>query len=634
MERKPVVTLRLACALALAGLLAIALAGCPKKDSAQGEAPRAVAGPVKVQPAGELPEGVLGWAAIGDLRGLLERTENLVGQAAPIAPGTLAGMVAQTLARAGLKDPGALELGAPLAVAFLDPKRFPLGPLAAAFTTRGQVALLEALSPTWKKAGEAEGVLELVREELDPYGVFEAGGQKAQPRKRSLFLRFHGPVALVGPSREALALAGPGLLERIARSAPAAGLVVSLRLDQLRKAFQAELAMWPVMARQQMQADLQGQALGGVSPEQALFLAGWILDKGFSALGQIREAGLAVSLTPEAAQFTLGFQPEQGSFFQGLLAAQKPSAGNLQTYLGSLPEDAFLACALDVQWKLFQDDLLAFGEEIFKTFYGPEPPAEIPGLMREFMELLGEQLVLSESFSPQGGLEVVEVFAVRDAPRFQKLVGAMMALVGEHLLKGDLLPQAGFRMSLEGPRDLGKHGDIALQGFDFVLDLTGLPAPQAEAIRMVYGGDRMRLGLAAWDGRAAIVIGPELEADLKSLLERSGRPAQGGLVSTPAFRSAAGGLEQGAGAWFYLSMTRMLAWTMRSAQATLGTPGAPLPEPAPARSGVFFRVGQANGRLELTTRLPAEHLKELGESIRSLAQASGPQAPGSAGPAR
>ncbi len=603
-------------------LLALGAACSKTTEGAAAPAPESLAGPVVVPEAGALPEGVLGWAMAGDLRGLVKRAEAMAAHAGPVPEGVVGAQLQAGLAALGLKDTSVVDLGAPMAAALLDPKRFPQAPWALAVVTRGQPAVLASLAPVWTQAGTAEGgVLELTRELTDAAAVFQGGAAGPAKSKLSLFLRFRGPLCALAMSREALLLAAPALEARLDAGAPADGLVGGVRLDQVRRVFAQELGMAPAMAKAQLEAGMQAQAAAAPfgDPKRAAAVVGMMVDKAFSGLGQLREVGFALSATPEAGVLNLALGPEEGSFFHTLLAAQRPPA--LEPLLGLLPRDAFLAAAMDVQWKPFQDDLLAFGEAMLQVLYPTAMPPEVMADMKAMMDLIGEQLVLAEVLDPAGGMQVVEAFAVREEARFLEVLGRLMRAMGPYLSEAGAA--GGLRMSLEGPRDLGKAGEAALVGYDFVLDLAALPEPQAAAFRHIYGGDRMRLALAAKGGVAYLAMGPEPEKQLAGLLDRA---QAGGLIASPAFKSAAGGLDQNAGAWFYLSLTRMLAWTMHQTQAMLGREAAPEALP-PARSGMFYRLGQERGRLTVALRLPAEHLKELGEAFRGLAQGSAPPPP-------
>ncbi|HSA21885.1 MAG TPA: hypothetical protein P5076_10570, partial [Myxococcota bacterium] len=309
-------------------LLALAAAAC-SRTPAEAPAPKALAGPVVAPEAGELPDGVLGWAMAGNLRELVARSEALASQAAPVPAGLVGQQLQAGLSMLGLKDTSVVELGAPLAAALLDPKRFSQAPWVLAVVTKGQPAVLASLAPAWTLVGQAEaaqdGVLELSRELMDTRAVFQ-GGAKPAGQKLSLFVRFRGPLAEVAMSREALLLAAPALEARLDAGAPADGLVGSLRLDLLRKTFQQELAMLPMMAKGQLEAGLQAQAGAQLGdPKRTAAVAGMMFDKAFAGFQQLHELGFALSATPDAGMFTLALGAEVGSFFQTLLQAQRPA---------------------------------------------------------------------------------------------------------------------------------------------------------------------------------------------------------------------------------------------------------------------------------------------------------------------
>lgn len=590
--------------------------GCSKKDEEK------AAGEKRVEPTAaeaaslpapaELPPGVMGWVAAGNPAGLMRRIEKLASRVTPVPAGALSAMVHARLQRAGLKDTRVVDLEAPAGLVLLDPNKH-RPPLVAAVHTRGRQKVLAALAPVCRPGEAAGPVLELVCETIDEERVFERGGGDEARQVSSVFVRFEDGVMFVAPAREALQ-AGHGVLSsRLTKNLPAAGLAGALRVDALRSVYREELAGLPSLLGRAMEQDPALAA--GQDLERMRWMMEWMANKAIALVEQTRGVQLALAVDDQAAVARIGVVPEKDSFFQEFLGVQKKAPLGLAK---ALPADHFLAMAFNLQWKPFQDELVSFSREIMHALLGMELTEEYVELMKQMLEVMGDEMAMSENLS-EDGLVVYELIGVEDQDRAQKVIDRLMAMTPA------LVEQAGggmmgIKVRYQGPDKLGEHDGVALQVIDMIFDTGEMPAGQAAAMNNLYGGDRMRMAYALFDKRFGMVLGKDAGKGLSDLIDRArGKGAGKGLVVSEAFRAAAGGLERDAGCYVFISLSGMVEAGLRSTYATMGRKPPPTGKAAP-RSGLFMAFSSTPRRMTTTLRLPADHLEELGLAIKTMMQ--------------
>ncbi len=594
-------------------ILPLTLGACTKKETSK--LLQAAAGPVGPPEPVAMPQSVLAWAVAGNPQKLLQTAETLAGKAAPVPAGTLSMGISAALLELGLKDTSVIDLTGPAGLLMLDPTKYEI-PTVVAITTKGEKAVLESAKPTWKHKGAKDGIHELTRGVLDTYAVFKGGQDAArQTVDQSLFVRFEGTITLIAPERGALADGGSLLLERLKAGATASGVTGALHVDNLRKVFGEQLAAMPQMLKQKLKSEILAQQQPGMPNAATMeWLLGWAIDKVIAFIEQTGQVGLAVGLESEGAVFHVVFQPEKDSFFAKILAAQKPAALRL---VGGLPAGSPLAIGMNVQWEPIKQDLIEFATEIFSRVTSKEPSDELKALMKEWFEVTGDEVAVAMEFDDSGAMRLVEMFEVTDEARARKAMNEMMKLTGEMYKDGGIY---GLRATVEEPKKLDPYDGVELEEMSIKMDLSSLPPMQAKIIRKTYGGDEMRWVSAVFDKTFALAIGPNAEADIKATIGRM-RKKTGALTSSAMFSNAAGGLDKGAGAFMFMSISQFVATSIKSTLAMTGAkaPEMKLPEP---RSGMFLRIKSENGRLIHTLRLPAAHLEEMGAVFKAISQAS------------
>jgi hypothetical protein len=590
-------------------LLALALGGCKKKDEKGLEATAPLA-----LPSGEgVPEDVVGYFLVGNPQELISKMETLGGKVGPVPPGALHAMIIQSLLKLGFKDTSVIDLKGPAGILILNPKTHQV-PMVAAYTTAGQDKVIDSLKPVWTRKGESDGALEMVREEVDTYEVFE-GGAPAKPKAtRSIYLKFEGRTMFSAENAAALKAGMPHLKKTMASTTPQKGALGIFMVNHLRKAYQMELAVIPETIKQQIALD-PSFAQGG-DPKLMKWLVGWVVDKMIACVNQTREVSFTADFAPDGAVFQVGMTAEKDSFFNKLLAAQKRTGKPLKL-LSALPQDHFLALGMNVQWHMFKDDLLAFTQEIIQVLMGTELSKEYVDAMLQMWEVMGDEVAVSEDISPEG-ISVVELIEVKDEAKAREVFTKVMKLTSD-LFKKSEGGMMGMKFGFEGPEALGEHQGIKLDAIYMTWDFSSMPPAQAQMIKAFYG-DKMQMVMALFGGNLALTMGKKAQADMHALIDRmKGKGA--GLSASESYKNAAGNLDQGAGGVMYMSIARLLASSVQSTYAAMGKKAPVINLPTPG-SGMFMSFSSTPERLVTTLRLPAQHLVELGAAVKGMMQTS------------
>ena len=591
-------------------LAALALAGCKKKEDKGMEATAPLA-----LPSGEgIPEDVVGYFLVGNPSELISQVEALGGKVGPVPPGALHAVIIQSLLKMGFKDTSVIDLKGPAGLMMLNPKTYPV-PVVMAYSTAGKDKVIDSLKPVWTKKGETDGALEMVREEVDTYEVFE-GGAPAKPKAAmTMFLKFEGRTMFAAKDAGALKAGMPILKKTIKSKTPQKGALGIFMVNHLRKAYQMELAVIPETIKQQLAMD--SSFTQGGDPKLMKWLAGWMVDKLIACVNQTQAVSFTTDFAPDGAVLQLGLVAEKDSFFQKLLAAQKHTGKPLKL-LSALPQDHFLALGMNVQWRMFKDDLLAFTLEIMQVLMGTEPSKEYVDAMLQMWEVMGDEVAVSEDISPNG-ISVVELVEVKDEAKVHEVFAKVMKLTAD-LFKKSESGLMGMKFGFEGPKDLGEYSGIKLEALEMTWDFDSMPPAQAQMLKTFYG-DKLNMIMAIFGGNLALTMGKQAEADMHALIDRMQGKKGRGLGSSESFKNAAGGLDQGAGGVMYMSIARLLASSAQSTYAAMGKKAPAIDIPT-SSSGMFMSFSSTPDRLVTTLRLPAQHLAELGAAVKAMMQSS------------
>ncbi len=608
--------------IVFAGLVLSFISGaCNKKQDEKQQTIKAKQGPVEALHEVKMPAEVFAWAVAGTPRNLLQNIESLASKAGPIPSGSMGQSINDYLVKMGLKDTSVIDFSAPAGILILNTMKYPI-PFLVALSTKGEKAVLASLKPAWKHKGEKKGIHEFSREVVDPYAVFKGGKDSpVKKTKQSMYIKFEGATALIALAPSVIQDAGNALIERL-KDAPSDGMNAALHVDNMRSAFSVQLSMMPQLARQQidkMVNDLPPQL--ALTPKATRWILGWLSDKGFAFIQQTKEITLAVGVSPTEAVIHTGIVAEAGSFFAKFLEKQKHADLKLAN---GLPNDAFLAMGMNLQWKFLKKDILDFTKEAFENFTDEKISEETSKLLDEWFDTAGNEFCLVENLSKEGAFEIVELIQVTNEKNAKDLLQRMMAFMGKiYSSKSGIM---GIKASVEGPKTIKKYEGVEIQETTVNMDLTSLTPVQADAIKAVYKDGKMRFYTAVFNRTIALAMGNNGKKNIEGAMDRLLKNSDG-FTKSAAYKSAAGKLGYDTGGFVYLSLSNMIYAT---AKQIGGQMQHKIPE---AKSGMFMKFSVDGRTMFSSMRLPAQHLEELSKAIQSLAQISNAPAPNAPAPA-
>ncbi|RLB53869.1 MAG: hypothetical protein DRI34_12845 [Deltaproteobacteria bacterium] len=588
-------------------LLALAGGCSKKKDGQEAEQNRAQAAVslADARPA-EIPAPAVAYLAMNKPAATMAALEKLAGLAGPVPPGMLQGLLVQSLLRLGLTDTSVVDLSAPAGLLVLDPKKFPR-PLLLVVSTKGEQQLLRALQPTWKNEGKQGNAYRLVREEKDTYAVF-SGGAKNATIKHEVFLACDGPLAFVARQPGTLEAGLPLLKKLLATQGQ--DLLGGVQVDRLREIFERELSALKTQVVGEMQQNLGSRRVKlPMDVDKFIKFYTMMAEGMFSLTEQIGQVDLAARCSDQELEMKLGLRPVAGSGLANFLAQQKKQPLRL---LAALPQGPFLAVGMNVQWKSLKPQLAELTAETMNLFFGKDTPPELLKLLDAMWDVMGDEFVFSEDLNEQG-LTVVEAFSVTDAKRAREVFLKAFQAMADYLDGSQLM---GIKLEMSPPRKIGEHRGAELLSFDMSFLLENADPRQARIMKTMYG-DSMHLLLAFHEKAALVAMGKNGEQLLRQALDRLSGQGTQGFDQWPAFRSAAGSWSGNLGGFFFMSISNMITASIHSAMSMEGG-SAPAWKMTPPASGLFMGGGTRNGRLEMVFRLPAEHLKEIGQAVKQL----------------
>jgi hypothetical protein len=585
----------------------LAVCGCKKKQEQAEAVPAPSPTGIELIEPVSLPEDIFGLAYCDNPTAFVADIEKVLSATGMVMPGMFGMQLNRLLLEIGLSKIQTVDLSRPVAILLLNPKEF-ADPVVLRLSLSGKDDFLSALSPAWKKGEEKEGVVEMNSGAVDTYAVFKGTGAEGEvPHKQEkLYVRVSDGQAWIGASRAAVV---NGAKASFSLPLKGRGLVLHARLDRLRRLFSQEIRSSAEEIRRTMTGLLQDSGLG--SPA-VLFLYGWMIDKMVSTFEQIREAQVVLGANDGALFLRAGLWCEPDSFFSRMLAAQKrDSAQRLYTLL---PAEGFLAMGMNVQWDILKADMAEFSDQILSALFGKTAGAEWTAVIKDMLDAIGDEIAAVEDISPTG-FALDELVSIKDEAKAKAAVAKMLKLLANASPQMQL-PGLKYQVSLSN--ETIEHQGVALSGFEFAIDNSGMAPGEAEVFRRLYG-ERMRFVYGFFDGMMLMSMGKDPVARAKAMIDRA-RRKDAGIASAPYFQAAAGGMDRRSGAFLFMSISGMLDNTM-----SLVAPAPSGREKAPAKmqSGMFWAFDSTPARLTMTVRLPADHLKEIGNALRAVTQAQG-----------
>ncbi len=583
--------------LLLAMALTLSIGACTKKSDDTEKSK--TMGPAMVSPlpvSQDLPAEVMGLLVIKTPAATFAQMEKLSGLVGPVPPGALNGLVFQGLLQLGFKDTSVVDLQEPAGLLLANPKNFPM-PVLLALSVSSKEKLLAAMQPAWQLKDPTDGVHQL-----------------SQPtRNLSVYLKFSGKTVFAAMDAKLLEIGMPVLAKSL--SAGNANLQASLRVDHLRRVYQAELTAMPQMLKQQAK---RGMNQGVIKPGQKKIID-WVLDlsidKMFAFVEQTQEVNISANINADVAQFQMGLRPEQDSFFAKFLAAQKHQPLKLAALM---PSDHFLVMGVNVQWDLVKQDFLDLTDEMMKILLDDSNESEMKAtikefipLLKEFYAILGDEIAVAENISDQG-IELIEAFAITDEKRareiFTKMFEKSLALLEK---VGDVI---GMKFGPGGMKEIGQHRGISILSFSFSPEMPSLDPAQAKMFKFMYG-EQMKMYLAFFDKQAVLTMGKNGEQLIKDAIDRARGKGQPFTVGQ-AYAGAAGPLAKDTGGFLFMSISQMMQLGITMGAAVTGKDNSPtLPK---SESGLFWGFRSTPEQVVTTLRMPAAHLREIGQGVKAI----------------
>jgi hypothetical protein len=600
-------------AWSIVALLVLSLPACKKKDAAP--AGGASSTEVALPESAKLPDDVLGFLVAGNPSALAAELEKFAALAGPVPPGALTGLMTASLLGNGFKDATAVDFGAPAGLLLLNPK---VSPKAVIFslTAKSEEAFLKSMDPAWKEKSNKDGVRELTQGSLDTYQVFKGKGEgeaEANPKSEvSLFVKFSGKTAFLGFEGASLQTFVPVLEEQLKKFSSGAGLSGLFSVNHLRRVYQEEFKMAKAAVGKEMSQEL---AAKGQLNDWMIWMITWMTEKTFSFVDQTMDFSFSLAVDEKSALFKTGLSPEPDSFFSKFLAAQKHDQP-LQL-LQTLPGEGFLVFGANIQWSLIKEDLKSFTKEVVEKLAGQSISSEWINVVTEFMSILGDEVAFSEDI--HGGLQVVEVFSVTDESAAIKLTQQAFKLTNDLFSK--MSPQAfmGMKFGFSEFKKIGEHEGVALHGIEMQFDLSSMPPDQVKMMKAMYG-DTMQMAIAAFDKKWAMAMGKDPAGQLKTVIDRS-RKKEPGLAQASWIQNAFSGMDQKAGGVLAMSISKIMASSFEAVAASMGQKPSDQKSPA-SHSGLFMGFQSTPAQVTITTRVPADHVKEIGDTLKMLMKPS------------
>jgi hypothetical protein len=177
------------------------------------------------------------------------------------------------------------------------------------------------------------------------------------------------------------------------------------------------------------------------------------------------------------------------------------------------------------------------------------------------------------------------------------------------------------KMRIDGPKILETYHGVQLQSIETHFDLASVQASVKVALDRMYG-EKMHMVMAIFDKKFALAIGKNADQELKNLVDRIQQKSPG-FTASESFVNAAGGLNKNAGGFFTISVSQIISSSLQSSLVMLGRDSSSI-KISPSKSALFIAFQSKPEKLTATLRLPSEHLKEIGDTIKVLTQLSEP----------
>jgi hypothetical protein len=481
--------------------------------------------------------------AVASVRSLAETTGRAAQYVEAVRPGSGAVVTAKEAASAlalavGAASIDGIALDKPLHVIVLDPKKHPR-----------PLVLLGTGDPA----------------KLQPGGTAIAKGQDGR--------------ALIGDKAAVEMVAQWAFGSLAAQEAPVS-LTVRASLRKLVERYRAEI-------EQGKQAMSQG--MGAASPAMSKIVEVEI-DLLLRLASQTDEMRAVFDANATEAWFELGFTPTPGSGFEAFNKAQRPAAAAQLTRLPATPSSSMLMAA-SYELGPLRGVLYDLMGPMVATWAGV--PAD-DAFRKRWDAMLGHfagPIAMSMTTGPDLKSSMQQLLDVDDGP---KTMAAIKALFPWN--RPTTIDMAGIMKAQLTPRQAAAtHDGVAIDQMAIRFDLSSMPAPEQQMMRMMYG-EEMVLLVAGFDKYLAMTTGPNALPDMQRTIDMVRR---GPAVALPSGGKAAFDAAAGRKSSYVIFMnmaSAMAAATGRTVQTD---------------TGVAMELLFPEGRAALRFGMPAAHVRAI-----------------------
>jgi hypothetical protein len=205
----------------------------------------------------------------------------------------------------------------------------------------------------------------------------------------------------------------------------------------------------------------------------------------------------------------LALVPRRGTRLATFVAAQRPSSYAL---LDKLPAGTSpIVMAGHLVSGPYRQGLL----ELMTKIYGASLPGDGAAAMAELMKAASGEIAMRMTMAPGKPMELVEVFGLDDAARFDGALGKMLGLFA----KPRTLDGMGTKSTFVAIPSTPAHDGVTPRGLDVTYDFTALPAATRTQMAAMFGGGTMHMHVATFDKLAGVAMGVDSAAMVGAVID-------------------------------------------------------------------------------------------------------------------
>ena len=305
---------------------------------------------------------------------------------------------------------------------------------------------------------------------------------------------------------------------------------------------------------------------------------------------QTEEMSAVLDATTTEAWFELSFTPTPGSTFEAFNKAQRPASAAQLTRLPGTPSSSMLMVG-NYELGPLRGVLYDMMGPMVATWAGV--PAD-DAFRKRWDELLGHfagPIAVSMTQGADLTSSMQQLLDVDDGP---KTMAAVKALFPWN--RPSTIDMFGIMKMQMTPRQAAAtHDGVAIDEMAIRFDLSSMPAPEQQMMRMMYG-EEMKVLVAGFDKHLAMTMGPRALEDMQRTIDMVRRGPAVALPSGGKVAFDAGAGRKSSYVIFMNMASAMAAATGRTVQT---------------ETGVAMELLFPEGRAALRFGMPAAHVRAI-----------------------